>query len=188
MNEFIAGFVVGMIFLTLWIKSNLLGFVFALVLVFAFNAIGAGVNPIALMGVMSSMFFTVGLMGVWGIVQTHLAKSWPVTESDVVLSVVDEVGRRYPQFRVHLRCNYKVDGKTYTCERLDFGSLVFLFRDEADNVVERYREGTKTQVHFNPTSPKDSVLSLHLRRRLVIGPIIMFSCSAFLAYIALARV
>ncbi|MBF0272908.1 MAG: DUF3592 domain-containing protein [Magnetococcales bacterium] len=94
------------------------------------------------------------------------SKSWPIVEGTIVQSalVVDKskLSGRFERFFYVTRVEYgyTFDKKNYRSDRVEFGlgDQLFLFRDFAQRVVQRYPEGKQVLVAFNPDQPDESVL------------------------------
>jgi hypothetical protein len=111
-------------------------------------------------------------MGIWAgsrLAKERASLDWETVEgvivdSDVSRSMIQtrrrRGTRRRDSYKVTVRYEYTVDGKTYTGNRIGFGgSPTRSSRSRASSLrSSEYAEGTTVTVHYDPKNPEKSVL------------------------------
>jgi hypothetical protein len=94
--------------------------------------------------------------------------AWPATQGIVTYSTMHEHirlrdffnRRSKPAYSVEILYEYTDGTAKYECERLAFGiELHLVSRKEAEELADKYREGTEVVVYYNPDNPKDATLN-----------------------------
>jgi hypothetical protein len=124
------------------------------------------------------MLFGVGLMGgIFALVAILLivigwfqargaraAKSWSTTEGEVLESSVEQYQYSGSEgtetaYRPRIMYGYRVGGREYVGERLNFGSAVHSsIRGLAENKARKFATGTRVPVFYNPQDPGEATL------------------------------
>jgi Protein of unknown function (DUF3592) len=98
-----------------------------------------------------------GWMG-WEFYSAWSAFSWPTTEGVVRKGRVKEIFKtRGNQYQTEVEYEYTVDGHRYTGDTFNTRNN-YINRDSVASVSQEYREGARCSVHYNPSSPSQSVL------------------------------
>ena len=93
------------------------------------------------------------------------ARSWPVIEGKITRLETIGMGPKvvgtddYRRYMLRVAYEYDIDGQNYQNNRPVFGSSIEV-KNEVDEFCSLYNEGEKTDIHYNPKNPKDSVLML----------------------------
>lgn len=110
------------------------------------------------------------LVGVWLLYRAYaprqrarVARSWPITTAKILESATVENQLRTATGKVSLsfvpvvRYTYSVNGAPYDGDRITFAKAGFDFIT-ASNIRDELKQGTKTEVSYNPQNPAESVL------------------------------
>lgn len=110
------------------------------------------------------------LLGIWLLYRAYaprqrarVARSWPVTTAEILESATVENQLRTATGKVSLsfipvvRYTYAVNGTPYEGNRITFAKTGFDFIT-ASNIRDELKQGTKTDVSYNPQDPAESVL------------------------------
>jgi hypothetical protein len=110
------------------------------------------------------------LLGAWWLynayaprIKSQRAINWPTTEAEILASDIEEdrvrssTGKANIAFTPTIRYSYLVNGTRYEGDRITFARAGFDFLD-ASNIRDLFAAGEKTPVHYNPSSPSESVL------------------------------
>lgn len=110
------------------------------------------------------------LMGFAHRVLARRAAKWPVTAGRIDSSGLETVRidtgyRRWrPVFRSRIVYSYEVAGRRYTAARVTFGAYVMASIPAlVSGQAERYAEGSKVDVHYDPANPASAVLECRAR-------------------------
>lgn len=117
---------------------------------------------------------TVGLGGAVQFVALGRLRSasrrWPtvngrITRSEVVEEMrevhdKDRLGiRREPRYRPAVQFSYRVGGKDYSSDALQWGwSAIYTDREQPRSIVAKYPSGASVPVHYDPADPQNAVL------------------------------
>lgn len=113
--------------------------------------------------VFAVIFFAVGVgLTIWGgIVLNNANESadWPTTQGEVVLSNVredsDDDGVTY---HAEISYEYVVADREYVSDQVSFGQYGSSDHSHAAEIVNRYPEGRRVRVFYNPEDPETAVL------------------------------
>ncbi len=103
----------------------------------------------------------------WNDLQNAKASAaWSKTEGAIISAGVKRktsfsTGRRGKSTTTYVpevSYDYTADGKKYTSNRIMFGGFASGSRSYARGLVEKYAEGKKVTVHYNPEKPELAVL------------------------------
>jgi hypothetical protein len=93
------------------------------------------------------------------------AKQWSSVEGEVMETTVEKYqysnseGGSSTGYRPRIIYGYRVNGREYVGERLNFGSGVHSsIKGLADNKAKQYPTGSKVTVYYNPKDPDDAAL------------------------------
>jgi hypothetical protein len=95
--------------------------------------------------------------------KSRAAQSWPTTTADILETGTEEdrvrssTGKANIAFVPTIRYSYTVNGKKYEGDRITFAKAGFEFIT-ASNIRDQFKEGTQTEVSYNPKDPSESVL------------------------------
>lgn len=107
-------------------------------------------------------------------------QSWPQTEGTVTESTLQRIenktGARYD---AKIRYQYKIDGKTFVGERIQFGSLAF---KEPTLIQAKYPLNAKVVVHYEKTNPATATLETGFNN-LAVLPALVGAIALLIAYI-----
>lgn len=96
------------------------------------------------------------LMWVW--LKSLLSRRWPTTPGQVVaLELILPLHNRL-QGRTSLLYHYSVDGRSYTGSRVRFGDWLVYSSFVAREIADRYPQGRRVTVRYNPRNPQDATL------------------------------
>lgn len=109
------------------------------------------------------VFLIVGIaISVWGIQavrRSHASRNWPTTEGTVVSSAIERSGRSVVQnHRAEIEYEYSVKGITHSSGAVSCGDYGSAFSSHAREIVERYPQGKKVPVYYDPQDPSVAVL------------------------------
>ncbi|MBA3993884.1 MAG: hypothetical protein C0469_10185, partial [Cyanobacteria bacterium DS2.3.42] len=105
---------------------------------------------------------------------------WPTANGKVTTSVIKKVSTKHGQRdEAEIRYQYKVDGKAYTSNRIQFGGETF--RNPAE-LVGRYKQDKQISIHYNPSNPTVSCLEGGVNSLVIIPS---FMAALFFAFLAL---
>ncbi len=135
------------------------------------------------LGIAMVLFFMglfILLMGIAQKVLARRATKWPVATGRIDASGLEMVRidggtqRWRRAFRSHIVYSFEVAGRRYSSSRVTFGaavaaSLAALVRGQS----QRYAEGSKVDVHYDPANPASAVLECSVR-----GLWVLWVCSA----------
>jgi hypothetical protein len=119
------------------------------------------------------LFALAGWMG-WEFYSASAALSWPVTEGVVRQCRVKEIfkTRGGTQYQAAVEYEYTVGGQQYTGDTFNTRNN-YIDRDAVATVSQEYHAGARCSVHYNPSSPSQSVLvpqrTWHAWGKLTIG-------------------
>ncbi|MGX5841226.1 DUF3592 domain-containing protein [Mesorhizobium sp. ArgA1] len=120
------------------------------------------------------------LMGIAHKVLAKRATKWPVTAGRIDASGLETVRidngyRRWrPVFHSRIVYSYEVAGRHYTAARVTFGAYVLASIPAlVSGQAERYAQGSKVDVHYDPANPASAVLECRAR-----GVWVLWVCSA----------
>ncbi len=104
---------------------------------------------------------------------------WPTTNGKVTTSVVKKVSTKHGERdEAEIRYQYKVNGKEYTSNRVQFGGETF--RNPAE-LVGLYRPQKQISIHYNPGNPSVSCLEGGVNSLVIIPSFLVALFFAFLA-------
>lgn len=87
------------------------------------------------------------------------SERWPVAPGVVLESSVTAVREESRQrFLPTVRYSYRVDGKRYECNRIQWAAEGFRTYTRARRLLDRYRSGSPVKVHYDPSRPGMAVL------------------------------
>lgn len=93
------------------------------------------------------------------------AKKWNSTQGQVMESSVEQYSYRDGEggssiaYRPHIIYSYRVNGREYVGERLNFGSGFHTsIRSMATNKANQFPNGANVAVYYNPQDPNDAAL------------------------------
>lgn len=107
------------------------------------------------------------LLLAWGgyeMKRAYESRTWPDTQGTVTSSYIGKSSHRDSNnhtstvYTPKIRYQYQVEGKHYTCNRIEFGGESGGKRSKAKKVVDKYPSGKKVTVYYNPQDPKVAVL------------------------------
>jgi hypothetical protein len=111
------------------------------------------------------------------------SQSWSPSSGAVVRSwVVESVEKNDDRattrsFRPEVQYEYRVDGQTYTSERLHFGMIeTFSSQREAAQALDNFPPGKAVTVYYDPVRPYEAVLDRNLSHGdpgIVVGAVIL---------------
>jgi hypothetical protein len=91
--------------------------------------------------------------------KSRKSEYWHITTGNITKSYVFESYRKGNPAVPIVQYEYSLHGKTYQSDRIFWGNLhTSGTLDAAQQVVNKYRKGTKVTVYFNPNNAKESVL------------------------------
>lgn len=112
----------------------------------------------------SILFLTVGIVFLYfggrsaciGIASTF----WPTVEGQILSSSVKaEAGKKGGKvFSAAVNYAYVVNGRSFTCDRVRFGSINTASAVFPNQVVERYPAGSSVTVYYSSSNPSSAVL------------------------------
>jgi hypothetical protein len=115
-----------------------------------------------------------GWMG-WEFYSAWAPRSWPTTEGSVRKGTVKQAlrtGGGSPQFQAEVQYEYTVGGQPYTGDTFNTRNN-YIDRASVESVERQYHTGARCTVHYNPSSPSQSVLvpdlTWHAWGKLTIG-------------------
>ena len=104
---------------------------------------------------------------------------WPTINGTVTTSIVKEVKTKNgTRDEAEIKYQYKVNGKTYTANRIQFGTD--LFRSPAE-ILQKYKADQTVQVHYKASDPSVSSLETGFNK---MGVIPCLAISLFFAFLA----
>ena len=153
------------------------------------------------MGCVGSAFFTLIFMGVgialslWGwntLQNAQTSESWPTTVGQVLSSNVrtdnDDDGTSYFG---DVTFSYVVDDLLYSSDNVSFGQYGSGNRSHAQGIVDRYPEGSRVTVYYDPADAETAVLEpgVTWSSYMLVGMGALFTCLPllFLPFILLRR-
>lgn len=84
---------------------------------------------------------------------------WSTTDGVIVLSEIQESkDEDSTTYYANIQYKYSVGEKFYSSEQVSFGQYGSSNPEHAQSIVQRYKQGQKVSVHFNPTHPNEAVL------------------------------
>ena len=87
------------------------------------------------------------------------SKDWKIITGIITKSKVFEPYRKGNPSVPIVHYEYSLSGKTYKSDRIFWGNVhTSGTLDAAQKVVDKYREGTKVNVYYNPSNAQESVL------------------------------
>ncbi len=114
------------------------------------------------------------------------SKSWPTAEGVVRLSKVqfeDRIGKK-GMYSAEVMFEYQIEGKTYSSNRISSVNSSSSNPASARETVDKYPEGAKVKVFYNPGSPQTSLLepgvSTAMWLLVLVGPLFMAAGIAML--------
>ena len=120
------------------------------------------------LGILTLAMFAGGIFllawGVYEMKRAYESRTWPDTQGTVISSYIDKRSHRDSNhhtstiYTPKIRYQYQVEGKHYTCNRIEFGGESGGKRSKAKKVVDKYPSGKKVTVYYNPQDPKVAVL------------------------------
>jgi len=103
-----------------------------------------------------SIWFLWSLYSLW---KGRESDDWNITTGIITKSKVFEPYRKGNPSVPIVHYEYSLSGKTYKSDRIFWGNVhTSGTLDAAQKVVDKYREGTKVTVYYNPSSAQESVL------------------------------
>lgn len=137
-----------------------------------------------LLRVLGFGFSAVGLLATWFILvgpvmQIQRAKSWmPVPGTVVASRVVAHRGTDSTTYRVEMRYEYEVDGRTLRGDRYHFMTGSSSGRSGKQAIVDAHPPGKEITVYVNPADPSDAVVERGYPTELWFGLIPLAFCVA----------
>ena len=119
------------------------------------------------------LFALAGWMG-WEFYSASAPLSWPTAEGVVRQGMVKEVfkAKGGTQYQADVHYEYTVSGQQHTGDTFNTRNN-YIDRDAVAAVSQQYRAGARCSVHYNPSSPGESVLvperTWHAWGKLTIG-------------------
>lgn len=120
------------------------------------------------LGILTLAVFAAGIfLLAWGgyeIKRAYESRGWPNTQGSIISSHIDKQSRRDSNHRTRtyyypkVQYQYQVEGKHYTCNRIEFGGESGGKRSRAKKVVDSYPSGKKVKVYYHPQDPQVAVL------------------------------
>lgn len=117
--------------------------------------------------VLSGIFTLVGMGAIWMGYYFHqqdaASRDWPSVAGTVLRSKIEKTrsttgtgaGKRtVTKYSPYVQYTYRVDGRSYRSSRIAYGQL----EKPASRTVDRYAEGKRVKVYYNPEKPERSVL------------------------------
>lgn len=139
-----------------------------------------------LLALCGAIMFSMSLLGgylVFGepIMSMVAARGWQtttceITSSSVVRKLAQRVSNRGAGYTAAVSYRYFVDGHRYYGDRARFTSISNADPSDAQEIVKRYRPGTKTDCWYDPSKVTDSVIERGLNADLVYAfiPLVFF--------------
>ena len=120
------------------------------------------------LGILTLAMFAGGIfLLTWGgyeMKRAYESRIWPDTQGTVTSSRIGKHSHRDSNnhtrivYTPKIRYQYQVEGKHYTCNRIEFGGKSGGKRSKAKKVVDKYPSGKKVTVYYNPQDPKVAAL------------------------------
>ena len=148
--------------------------------------------------IMGYMFLTFGIVmlitGSINILGAQSSSSWPVTQGEVLTSVVDKKStstrskksrnlrikgsgisvsnksEKSYSYEALVSYSYSVAGDDYVGKRLAFGAITEGGQGRAEAICERYPVGSQVNVHYDPDDAGSSTLEVGLRAQVFFIP------------------
>lgn len=110
--------------------------------------------------------------------QGFSSDKWPAVNGKVTTSVIKKVSTKHgDRDKAEISYQYKVGGKTYTSDRVQFGSDTFRNPSE---LVGRYKPEKQISIHYNPTNPSVSCLEGGVNFLIIVPSLLVGLFFAFL--------
>lgn len=94
------------------------------------------------------------------IYRAHItSRTWNVTGSEIVESSAIRGCGRGSSYYLGVKYKYRVDGKSYTNDRVSFGNGYCSGKSGAESMAANYALGSFTYVYYDPLNPSESVLT-----------------------------
>jgi hypothetical protein len=97
--------------------------------------------------------------------EARAAASWNSTQGEIMETIVEKYqyssseGGTSTGYRPRIIYGYRVNGKEYVGERLNFGTAVHSsIKGLADNKAKQFPTGSRVTVYYNPNDPNDATL------------------------------
>jgi hypothetical protein len=101
--------------------------------------------------------------GVWALRNARASTNWPTATGTVISSEIREISQgdsrygAYVTYRAKILYDYSVGGVTYSSTTVSFVEQESSLSD-ARGMVDRYPEGKRVEVYYDPLRPEVSVL------------------------------
>lgn len=121
---------------------------------------GLGITSIVLM-LVALLLGGIGWFQARGV---RTAQTWSTTDGEVLEATVEKYlhstrDGTMTAYRPHITYGYRVGGREYVGERLNFGSGVHSsIRGFAENKVKQFPTGSKVRVYYDPQNPNEATL------------------------------
>lgn len=107
-------------------------------------------------------------------------QSWPQTTGTVTESTLQRIENKTgARFDAKIRYQYKIAGKTFTCDRIQFGSMAF---KDAGAIQAKYPLNAKVDVHYEEANPDKATLETGFNN-LAVLPALLGAIALLITYI-----
>ncbi len=96
----------------------------------------------------------------WHILQdAQASQNWPSIRGEIVASMVTEnKSDEGTTYYADVTFEYVVNNQRYSADQVNFGQLSSFKRQHAQDIVDRYQEGDRILVYYNPEMRETAVL------------------------------
>ena len=125
-----------------------------------------------------AMFLAGGILmafGVFNVKRGLESSGWPtvdgkITRSSVVKQVTRDpkTSRNRTSYKPDVRFSYKVNGKSFSANKVSFGDYSSGSQRRAEKIIKRYPSGKSVSVHYSLKDPGVAVLETHITLALFI--------------------
>ncbi|WP_051654209.1 DUF3592 domain-containing protein [Persephonella sp. KM09-Lau-8] len=108
---------------------------------------------------------------------------WPKTEGIIIKSEIQKDKRTiaYDYYYPHIEYKYTVNGKEYISNRIFLTEMASDY-ETIKKLVEKFPEGSKVKVYYNPFNPSDAVLKRNYHTGMFIQTLVFFSMLSVFLY------